>query len=92
MLKLATLAILSSVSGNPSVTCQDEPIPTLEGWFKKARVCCPTSSAGQKFPVTVYQHGDGGGGEELFSLYKMFDKMAAEGVCVVAPYSCPSDG
>jgi poly(3-hydroxybutyrate) depolymerase len=84
-------SLLNSVAETESfpVTCQEEKIPSLEGWFPKARICCPQDSNGEKFPITIYQHGGGGGGLALFTLYSMFNKMAAEGVCVVAPFSCP---
>jgi poly(3-hydroxybutyrate) depolymerase len=107
MLRVATLALLfqspvscfdvnsllNSAAKTESlpVTCQDEKIPSLEGGFPKARICCPQASNGERFPITIYQHGDGGGGLALSKLYSMFNKMAAEGVCVVAPYSCSLD-
>ena len=97
MIKLIQLSLLFPEVKSLDVTCSDEQIPTLEGWYKKAKICCPKADKGadgtfvNKYPLTVYQHGDTGGGAALFAYDGLFNAMAAEGVCVVAPYSCPFD-
>ena len=41
--------------------------------------------------MTVYMHGDFGGGVAEFAYDKIINKIASNGYCVVAPKSCPVD-
>ena len=85
-----TFAILHLVLGKVPVICEDLAIPTLEGWFPKAKVCCPESDgSGKRYPLQVHQHGDGGGGIFMWLNNKIYKEMASEGVCILGPYSCP---
>jgi pimeloyl-ACP methyl ester carboxylesterase len=66
-------------------------IDSLEGDYQKAYLCCPNVED-KKWPLMVYQHGDGGGGASLKPGYsKLIGKMVNEGFCVAAPYSCALD-
>ena len=98
MMKFATISAIFGLSqGALKTKCEWEYIETLEGWYKHAKICCPETDKDENddfktlYPITIYQHGDLGGGPSMFAYARMFSHLAAEGVCVVAPSSCPAD-
>ena len=85
-----SILLLPIIINAAAVKCSDLSIPDLKGMFKSAKLCCGGDGV-KALPLTVYMHGDMGGGVAEFAYDKIIHKIAANGFCVVAPRSCPSD-
>ena len=92
---LITLLFITNIASSSNIHCVNNIIPTLHGTSKTALICYPTNTNtinnSTKFPLHIFAHGNGAGGNVIKVYTSLLHAIASSGFVVAAYTSCVID-